>query len=243
VYYTGVYRLIGAALHYQGRYHEALREHEKAYIAALEGADAWNMAQCKSWQAYEWKALERYSDALQATEAALRLTSPQSDTESLRLKARLLAFKAENAAITGDVQDVPFQLNASKELLVHLSPSHEEFDRVGWLQWSGICALHLGQHELAIEHLQQALDELPAHWTRRSVATAIPLARAFAQIHDRKRTLAIAEQALPNIKALHAETYMQDFVSYLYKDLLTNFPNDEYCQTFTTKTQQQLVLA
>jgi len=67
--------LVGATYHFQGRYQEALRAHEKAYMTALEGADGWNMAQCRSWQAYGWKALGRYTDALQATDAALRLIS------------------------------------------------------------------------------------------------------------------------------------------------------------------------
>ncbi len=165
LFYSGVYRLIGATYHFQGRYHEALRAHEKAYMTALEGADGWNMAQSRSWQAYGWKALGRYADALQATDAALRLISQQGDTESIRLRARLLAFGAETAAILGDVKEVHARLNVSESLLEQLPPLHEEFDRVSWLQWAGMCALHLGQHELAITRLQQALEELPAQWT------------------------------------------------------------------------------
>src|SRR6266487_1541645 len=200
LFYSGVYRLIGATYHFQGRYQEALRAHEKAYMTALDGADGWNMAQSRRWQAYGWKALGRYADALQATDAALRLISQLDDTESIRLQARLLAFGAENAAILGDVKEVHARLNASEALLEQLPPLHEEFDRVGWLQWAGMCALHLGQHELAITHLQQALDELPAQWIRRYVSTAIPLVCALARRKERAATLAMAHKTLPQLK-------------------------------------------
>ncbi len=243
LFYSGVYRLIGATYHFQGRYQEALRAHEKAYMTALDGADGWNMAQSRSWQAYGWKALGRYADALQATDAALRLISQLDDTESIRLQARLLAFGAENAAILGDVKEVHARLNASESLLEQLPPLHEEFDRVGWLQWAGICALHLGQHELAITHLQQALDELPAQWIRRYVSTAIPLVCALARRKERAATLAIAQRTLPQLKALQARALTQEFLHCLHEDVLANFPQDTRCQAFVAEAEQQLMLA
>jgi DNA-binding SARP family transcriptional activator len=243
LFYSGVYRLIGATYHFQGRYQEALQAHEKAYMTALEGADGWNMAQCRSWQAYGWKALGRYADALQATNAALRLISQQGDTESIRLRARLLAFGAENAAILGDVKEVHTRLSASEALLEQLPPLHEEFDRVGWLQWAGICALHLGQHELAITRLQQALDELPAPWIRRCVSTAIPLACALARRKERAATLAIAQRTLPQLKALQARALTQEFLHCLVEDVLVNFPQDTQCQAFVAEAERQLMLA
>src|ERR1700719_1749102 len=51
MHYSAIYRLIGGALHFQGRYDEARQAHEKSYITALEGSDVWNMAQSLSWQA------------------------------------------------------------------------------------------------------------------------------------------------------------------------------------------------
>ncbi len=235
--------MIGATYHFQGRYQEALRTHEKAYMTALEGADGWNMAQSRSWQAYGWKALGRYADALQATDAALRLISQQGDTESIRLQARLLAFGAENAAILGDVKEVHARLNASEALLEQLPPLHEEFDQIGWLQWAGICALHLGQHELAITHLQQALDELPAPWIRRYVSTAIPLVCALARRKERAATLAMAHKTLPQLKALQARALTQEFLHCLHEDVLANFPHDTRCQAFVAEAERQLMLA
>ncbi len=234
LFYSGVYRLIGATYHFQGRYQEA---------TALEGADGWNMAQSRSWQAYGWKALGRYADALQATDAALRLISQQGDTESIRLQARLLAFGAENAAILGDVKEVHARLNASEALLEQLPPLHEEFDQIGWLQWAGICALHLGQHELAITHLQQALDELPAPWIRRYVSTAIPLVCALARRKERAATLAMAHKTLPQLKALQARALTQEFLHCLHEDVLANFPHDTRCQAFVAEAERQLMLA
>ena len=241
--YSAVYRLIGATYHFQGRYQEALRAHETAYLTALEGADRWNMAQSRSWQAYGWKALGRYADALQATDAALRLISQQADTASIRLRARLLAFGAENAAILGDVNDVDARLSASEALLEQLPPLHEEFDRVGWLQWAGICALHLGQHELAITRLQQALEELPAPWIRRYVSTAIPLACALAPSKEREATLAIAHKTVPQLKAMRAQALTQEFLHCLHEDVLANFPHDKRCQVFVAEAERQLTLA
>ncbi len=243
LFYSGVYRLIGATYHFQGRYQEALRAHEKAYMTALEGADGWNMAQSRSWQAYGWKALGRYTDALQATDAALRLISQLDNTESIRLRARLLAFGAENAAILGDVKEVHTRLHASESLLEQLPPLHEEFDRVGWLQWAGICALHLGQHELAITLLQQALDELPAQWIRRYVSTAIPLVCALARRKERAATLAIAQKTLPQLTAMQARALTQEFLHVLHEDVLANFPQDTWCQAFVAEAEQQLMLA
>jgi tetratricopeptide (TPR) repeat protein len=243
LYYSGVHRLIGAALHFQGRYEAAYHVQEKAYIAALEGADAWNMAQSRGWQAYGLKAREEYLEAMHAADAALRLVSWQEDTESIRLRARLLAFGAENAALLGQSGEVQRRLDASEELLEYLPGAHEEFDRTSWLQQAGTCALSLKHYDLATQRLQQALDELPAHWTLRSVSTAIPLASAFARQKERNRALAIAEQTVPVVQASQSLSLIREFKSFLQEDLLACFPSDRRCQTFVAEVQQQLALA
>ena len=243
LYYSGVHRLIGAALHFQGRYEEAHQAQEKAYIAALEGADCWNMAQSRGWQAYGLKARERHLEAMHTADAALRLISSQQDTESIRLRARLLAFSAENAALLGQTGEVQQRLDASEGLLEYLPGAHEEFDRTSWLQQAGTCALSLKQYDLATKRLQQALDELPARWTLRSASTAIPLASAFAKQKERNRALAIAEQTLPVIQASQSLTLIHEFMSCLKEDLLVCFPNDSRCQALVAVVQQQLALA
>src|SRR5262249_10929575 len=154
----------------------------------------------------------------------------QTDTETVRLRARLLAFGAENAALVGHSEEVQVRLSASEELLEQLCTPHEEFDRIGWLQWTGICALQLGQFELAIKRLQQSLNELPAQWARRYIATAIPLARALARVQERDRAFTIAQKTLPYVQTMSAKIFIQDFARFLHDDLLKNFSNDEECQ-------------
>ena len=120
-HYSGIYRLIGAAHHFQGRYEEASRSHKSAYAAALEGGDMWNMAQSLMWQADGLKEQQQYADALQTIDAALRLTSQRDDIESLRLQAHLYSSGAENAALMKDEKEVYKRLAASEALLEHLS--------------------------------------------------------------------------------------------------------------------------
>jgi tetratricopeptide (TPR) repeat protein len=243
LFYSAVYRLIGAALHFRGHYEQAYREQEKAYISALEGADAWNMAQSRSWQAYGLKARWNYPEALEAADAALRLVSQHRDTESIRLRARLLAFSAENAALLDDVQQVQARLDASEALLEYLPGHHEEFDRVSWLQQAGMCALSLKQYDLAMTRLQQALDELPAQWTLRTVATAVPLATTLTRLGELDEALAIARKTMPVVKALQSAALTQQVQTYLQEELLASFPHDEQCRSFVRDAQQQLALA
>jgi tetratricopeptide (TPR) repeat protein len=235
--------LIGAALHFQNRYEEAYRAQEKAYISALEGADAWNMAQSRSWQAYGLSACRNYPEALQVIDAALRLVSDQNDIESVRLRARLLAFSAEIAALLNDEEEVQRRLSASEALLEHLPGYHEEFDRVSWLQQAGTCALSLRQYEVAVTRLRQALDALPAQWTLRSVSTVIPLASALTRLHELDEALVIARKTLPIVKSLQSPALTQGFTHYLHTELLNSFPNDRRCQAFVVEAQQQLALA
>jgi tetratricopeptide (TPR) repeat protein len=243
LFYSGTYRLIGAALHFQGQYEQAYREQEKAYISALEGADVWNMAQSRSWQAYGMKARGNYPEALQAADTALRLVSQHRDIESIRLQARLLAFSAENAALLGDEKQVQARLDASEALLEYLPGQHEEFDRSSWLQQAGMCALSLKQYEPAATRLQQALDELPAQWTLRAVATAVPLATTLTRLGEWDEALAIAKKTIPVVKALHSPALTQQLQSYLQEELLTSFAHDEQSRSFVRDMQQQLALA
>jgi tetratricopeptide (TPR) repeat protein/DNA-binding XRE family transcriptional regulator len=243
ILYSGVYRLKGAALHFQERYEEAYKAHEQAYLVALEGADAWNMAQSRGWQAYGLKACGSYREALQAADAALRLVSQQDDRESIRLKARLLAFSAENAAILGNVDEVQARLSASEELLQHLPGQHEEFDRISWLQQAGNCALSLKQYDLARSRLQQALDEIPSQWALRFASTALSLASALAQMRELDEAIKVAKRALPTVSSVQSSSLIREFASYLQTELLANFPSVEQCRTFVVDAQQKLAIA
>jgi tetratricopeptide (TPR) repeat protein/transcriptional regulator with XRE-family HTH domain len=241
--YSGVYRLNGAALHFQGHYDDAHQAHQKAYIAALDDGDVWNMAQSRSWQAYGLKALGNYDEALQVADAAVRLVSQQTDTESIRLQARLLAFGAENAALIGDTRGSETRLDTSERLLEHFQAPHEEFDHASWLQQAGMCALHLEQNEVAVMRLQQALNELPPQWALRYVSTAVPLAKAYARISELDEALKIVEATTPIVRSVQAPTLTQEFQSFIQGELPKRFPDNERCRTITAEAQRQLTAA
>lgn len=242
ILYSGVYRLVGATLHFQGKYEEAFKAHEKAYAAALDNADMWNMGQSRSWQAYRWSVQGNYPEALHVTDAALRLTASQNDIESIRLRARLLAFGAENAALLGDEREVEIRLDTAKQLLEYLPMPNEEFDRTAWLQQAGICALYLQQNRIAAERLQQALDELPARWTLRYLSTALPLVKAYTHMRELDRALHIVQNTIPMIQSVRAEILTREFQNFLHDDLLKSFPGDKRCQRTIIDAQKQLAI-
>lgn len=242
LYYSAIYRLIGAALHFQGRYDEARIAHEKSYITALEDGNVWNIAQCLSWQAYGQKAQRQYAEAIETAQAALRIISLQKDTESIRLRARLLAFNAENAALLGKNVETEMDLAASEILLQQLPGNHEEFDRIHWLQQAGLCALHLKQFETAARHLQQAFDELPPQWILRSISTALPLASTFIRLGEKEQALAIARSILPLAQIVQAPTLNQEYLRYLHKEFLISFPGNKDCQMLVNEAYRQLIL-
>ncbi len=240
LFHSAIYRLIGATLFFQERFKEAEHAHNCAYIAALEGADVWNMAQSRSWQAYIWKSQGRSIEAFQTAEAACNLISQQQDIESIRLRARLLAFAAENAALSGDKKETQSKLHASEQLLEHLLDPHEEFDRNSWLQTVGICALHLGQYDIASTRLRQSLNALPQHWRLRYLSTAVPLATTLIRMKKLEEALALAQQMLPVIQIVQSAKLARQFIHYLQAELVICFPNNNECLSFTKEAQRKL---
>lgn len=239
LFYSGVYRLIGAAQHFQGRYEEAYQAHEKAYIAALEGADAWNMAQSRMWQTSALKERGHYTQALQLIEGALRLVSVQTDIESIRTTAHLLASGAEIAALMDDEEGVKLRLCASEELLAHLPGQHEEFDRAAWHEISGVCALHLKRYGLAVSHLEQAIKILPTQSTLRHVNALVPLVMAYANTHEQALSITTAEKALPLVRTIHAPDLDNRFMRYTRCALLGAFPDNSHVDAFIASVEQQ----
>lgn len=240
LFYSAVYRLNGAAHYFQGRYHDAWKALEQSYVAALDSADTWNMAQSRSWQAYIWNAKGNYAEALQATKAALRLIAQQDDTENIRLRARLLSFGATNAAMVGDIKEVQKRLDASKELLEYLPFTHEEFDKLSWFQEAGICALKLGQYELAANQLRIALTTLPTQWALRYISTSIPFAITQIRLKHVENALAIVQKTLPVIKAIQSVRLTQEFMHCLQTELAATFPHNSHCQLFVAEAQRVL---
>jgi transcriptional regulator with XRE-family HTH domain len=244
IYYSGVYNLIGAALHFQGHYDQAYQAHERAYVAALEAADVWNMAQSRSWQANGLREQKQHLEAIQTIEAALRLISQKSDTESIRLQAHLLASSAENAAFLGETEFVHKQLAASEALLEQLPPtSTEEFDHASWHQYAGTCALILEHHETAIRELKLAVETLPPQWIVRHATALMPLAIAYARGRERERCFETVKKAAQVVDVMNALSLNRQFAEYLEQEILASFPGDRQIRTFVTDARRRLVAA
>lgn len=89
-----------------------------------------------------------------------QLLNSRQDIESVRLRARLLAFSGEQAARLQRKEEAEDKLRASEDLLSYLPDPHEEFDRTGWLRQAGICALYSDQYSIAEKQLRTALREI-----------------------------------------------------------------------------------
>jgi tetratricopeptide (TPR) repeat protein len=239
IFFSGVYRLMGAALFFQGHYEEAQQAQQSAYIAALEGADAWNMAQCRTWQVYGYQALGQHDQAIQAIVSALRLTVGQDDEASRRLHSHLLACWAESATAMREYQVSQEKLEASASFLDAIHPN-EEFDRSHWLQIAGNCALTREDYPAATRHLKEALAELSPNWLMRQAVTAIPLARAYARIGERDASMDVARKAVSALSALKAPIMTKQLVEYLRNDLLEHFSGDTSINTFIREAGRQL---
>ena len=237
--YSGVYRLMGAALYFQERYEDALRLHEHAYRAAKETLDTWNIAESLSWLGYVYQEREQHSDAIQVIAEALRLIENRTDEADMRLKAHLLACWAENAMSLQEKNIAMERLAASAALLGHIS-ANEEFDRSKWLQHAGNIALVAGEHTTAIDHFEEALATIQPNWMLRRAVTFIPLAIAYARKREREASLAVAKKAIPVLTAMKSPIMNKQFAIYIQEDLLKAYPGDTHIRAFVKETQQLL---
>jgi tetratricopeptide (TPR) repeat protein len=240
IHYSAVYRLLGATLSIQGDYPEADKFQKYAYRASLEIHDVWGMAQTLSWQAYRHMALGDYTGALEITQAALKLILHRNDLENIRLQARLLAFGAENAVLGSMIKEAETNLDASKALLDFLPTPHEEFDRANWHQYAGASAMHQGKLDVAIDHFQRSLNELPPQWILRYANTLLSLAKAYALCKERDASIATAEKAVSVICVIDGSSLHKRLINYIHADLLTAFPSDNKVRNFAANTQYQL---
>ncbi len=235
--YSGVYRLIGAALFFQARYTEAQEAQKRSYITALESGDPWNMAQTLTWQAYGYQADQEHTLAVQTIEKALRLLTDQEGEMHLRLKGHLLALWAENASIVesdaAGEKLVEEKLSAAASLLEEIAPN-EEFDHLHWLQISGNCALTQKKYKQATELFEQALVKLPPEWLMRQVVTRVPLALAYARNNERDESLNVARKTLLTLTALKSRSMNSQFASYV-QELEQIFPGDPSVKKFVTE--------
>src|SRR5690348_16804695 len=123
LFYSGIYRLVGAALYFQERFEEAQYVQNCAYAAALESADTWNMAQSRTWQVYGYQALGQHDNAIQTILSALHLIELQDDEASRCLHSHLLACWAESASALQDYRTAQEKLEASKNLVATIKPN------------------------------------------------------------------------------------------------------------------------
>lgn len=237
-FYSAVYRLIGAALYFDERYHEARQACTQAYRAALEGNDHWNMSQSLSWQVYVWNVLGKPAKALQTTDMALQIISQQDDIESRILRGRLLAASAENQALLENTRDMENSLNLSERVLERLPKHHEEFDRASWYQYAGLCALHAKQCSLAVHYLQKARNEMLPQWLLRQANVLIPLATAYIYQQELDKSLEIANKAIPIIEIIQSKSIYQQFGRYIQQDLMRNFSGEPKVALFVAQYEK-----
>jgi tetratricopeptide (TPR) repeat protein len=234
-YYAAATNLLGSAFYSHGFYDIAQRTHEKAYLAALEGADVWNQAQSLNWQAVAANARGDYAAAIRYIEAASRVVVGQEEHTYLRLQAHLYANWAYNASILGEQTLARQKLDTSASFLEHVE-QNEEFDLTRWHQLAGDCLLLHRQYTPAIYHLEQSLKRLPAHWATRRVLTLLPLAKAYAYQQERDMSIEIAEQASSAISSIASSMLRQRFVEYLQL-LVKLFPRDKVVHKFVTSSR------
>lgn len=237
--YTGVYSLIGIALHFQARDEEALRVQHSAYIAALATGDPWYVAQSLICQADSHHALGQYDTAIQMIEEALRIIGKPTDSALVCARAHLLTCWADNAMMLEDYTTAEEKLDISSEYLDQIVPN-EEFDRDGWLLLAGKYALKTGDYQTAVQHFKGALAELPEHWIVRRTMTAIGLAMAYARMNERDNSLAVAKKLMPWLKTINAPMTIRWFIEYLQQDLLGMFPTEREVYTFVADTYREL---
>lgn len=234
--YAATYNLLGASLLFQGHYDSARKAHEKAQIAALEGADLWTMAQSLNWQAIISQVCGHFQDAIFSIEAALRLLGQREDAPGVRLRAHLLADWAYNTANLPGRTKIQDRLETSAHLIEPLELD-EEFDTLQWQQIAGSCFLLRGKYTEAIGLLEQSLAQLPASWLMRHLLTLFPLAEAYARAGERDASLEAGERITVLLEKVDASMFNLRFTEY-YQTLRTVFPNDQRIHAFITQTQQ-----
>ena len=229
MFYSSAYNLIGSAYFFQGHYDASWQAHDKAYNAALEGADIWNMIQSLNSQSILLSSQGKYIEAIQTIEAALNLVN-SSEERFIRSKAHLLAQWAINAVMLQEDYVVCEKLSASADLLDQVSPN-EEFDQSHWQHVAGVCALINKKYIVATDLFEKALVTLPQNWLIRRGMTLIPLAIAYAHEQRRDACIATAKEASSVLRILDAKVMKTRFAS-VQQSILDAFPNDEYMHSF-----------
>ncbi len=239
LFVSGVYRIIGAGLAFQGRYAESLRYHHSAHIAALESGDLPSTIQSLLCIVNSYLGLERYADATQTIEMAFRLSEPQTDVVPVQSKAHILGCWAYNAMQQEEYVLAQKKLDEAAAYLDQISPN-EEFDRATWLSLHGKYAFTARDYSTAIRYYEEALLELLPNWTVGKVLTLIPLIVAYACKRERDKGLAAAQNTLEALQLLNSSAMNKLFIESVEKALCAIFPQDKQIQTFLTQTSLRM---
>ena len=237
--YTGVYGLIGIALHFQERDVEALHIHQNGYFAASTTGDTWYIVQSLICQADCYNALRQYDLAIQTIKEALWIINTSTTATQICSKAHLLSCWADNAMMLEDYKTAQEKLEASEEYLDQIM-LNEEFDKASWLLVAGKYSLKTENYTIALRHFENALTELPEEWTLRRAMTALGLAKAYACSRERNKSLEVAGNLMPMIQKIDAKMTNHWFAEYLQHDLLDTFPTDAHVRAFVSNTYQQI---
>ena len=237
--YTGIYGLIGMALHFQERNIEALHMHQNGYFAASTTGNSWYIVASLISQADSYHALGQYNLAIRTLEEALYTVREPIDETLTGLKAHLLSCWADNAMMLENYRTAQEKLEASEEYLDQIVPN-EEFDKASWLLLAGKYALKTENYKAALYNFESALVELPDQWTLRRTMTALGATKAYARMRERDKSLEVAENLIPMIRTINAKLINRWFSEYIQQDLLRIFPTDRGVRTFVTHTYQEL---
>ncbi len=236
LFYSSVYRLIGAAFFYQARYADAMHAHKKAYITAVEAYDYWNMAESLGWQAGVLKACGQHTESIQAMKAALHLLHDHHDSQSLISQSRLLAQCAESAALLGDRKTMEETLDGSRNLLDQFE-GNDEFDMAMWQLYKGTCALYIDDFATAEAYLQQAHISLKPHLTHQHASTALLLSQARAGMGERERAIDAVRAAIPYVAAADTPLVYRGLLDHV-QHLAVQFPRESVVYQLAEEVQQ-----
>lgn len=237
--YSGVYGLIGIALHFQERDEEALRVHQNGYMAALATNDSWYIAQSLICQADCYHALKQFDSAIYIIQEALNVIDIPINEAQTCAVSHLLTCWADSAMMLQDYKTAQEKLEAAEKYLTQIV-LNTEFDRTSWRLLAGKYSLVTQKYASAIQHFEAALAELPEQWMLRRVMTAIGLTKAYAKIRERDSSLNIAKNLVPMLQTINASMTNRWFAEYLQNDLLDAFPTDALVHTFVTDTYLRL---
>lgn len=236
LFYSPVYRLVGAALFFQSRYTEALQAHNQAYLTALESGDSWNMAESLSWQAGVFKACGKHTESIQTTEASLRLLHDSHDDRAFALRARLLAHWAESAALLGDRSAMEEKLAASAELLTQFE-GNDEFDAAIWQLYKGTCELYSGNPQNAEKPLELALHGLKPNLLHQRASIVLLLAQARLKMGELEKALGAVRIAVPLVVASDSPLLDRGLID-LAEQFVLLLPNDTDVRELVGDIQQ-----